>query len=848
LPRAQAAFLDEKNVQKKSAVPRSVVIFIKRQKNPQLMYELIITEKPTAAKKIAEALADGKTIKDSKDKVPFYKITRKKKDIIVACAVGHLYSVAEKEKSFSYPSFNVEWKATADVDKGAAFSRKYLNTIKTLAKDANEFTVACDYDIEGEVIGLNIIRYACKRKDARRMKFSTLLKEDLIEAYEHVHPTIDWGQALAGETRHIMDWMYGINLSRALTTAIKKAGMFKILSTGRVQGPALKIVVDKEIEIRNFKSQPFWQLVLLADKHATEIIFMHQHGDFWEKIVAEGILKKCQGQPAVVSSIATAESRQKPPTPFDLGTLQTESYRVFGISPKDTLACAQSLYLDGLTSYPRTSSQQYPGLDFKKIITQLGKQPSFKEKTAFLLKKSHLTPMQGKKTDPAHPAIYPTGLLPGNIGDRERRVYDLIVKRFFAVFGDDAIRETVTVTVAVEQEHFVAKGTRTTTKGWHDLYEPYVKLQEIELPAFKDGEFIKVKSIDLNEKETQPPKRYTQASIVSELEKRNLGTKATRAEIVDGLIRRGFAADKPITATELGMKMTAIIERHIPDLVDEQLTRSFEEEMDKIREKQMTEEQVLDHAKKTLIIILTKFLKEEADIGKELLDSEKETRDLVNTLGPCPKCKVGNLKVLFSKKFKRRFIACDKYPDCKTTLPLPQGGMIKPTDELCPKCNYPMLLMRRPRSGPQKYCINPECPDKHTETKKEMSDIEKNLEGRMCPKCGKKLLLRSSMYGKFIGCSGYPACRYLEKLNGEVRKDKFEKKTDDGKTAEGAKTTAPSKTVKTVAKPIKEPVEKKTASNIKTAEVKKPVKIIPLASTPQKTDSQKKVPTKKKGK
>jgi DNA topoisomerase-1 len=298
-------------------------------------------------------------------------------------------------------------------------------------------------------------------------------------------------------------------------------------------------------------------------------------------------------------------------------------------------------------------------------------------------------------------------------------------------------------------------------------------LKEIELPTFKEEEFVKVKSLDLIEKETQPPKRYTQASIINELEKHGLGTKATRAEIVDGLIRRGYATDKPVTATELGIKTTTIIEKHLPEIVDEQLTRNFEEEMDKIQEKKLTQGFVLDHAKKTLTGILAKFKKEEKSIGEELLTSEKESRDVVNTLGTCPKCKVGNLKITFSRKTKRRFIACDKYPDCQTALPLPQMGYVKPTKDTCPTCQFPIITIQRPRSIPQKMCVNPDCPDKEhntAEAKQEIAAAEVSLQGRKCPKCQKDLIMRSSMYGKFIGCTGYPKCRHIEKINGDKQK------------------------------------------------------------------------------
>src|SRR5690606_15670230 len=161
----------------------------------------------SAAQKIAENLSDTKPEKISENGVPYYKLKHKGKDIIVVCAVGHLFTVAEKEKSFKYPSFDIEWVPSHSASKSADFSKKYLNVIKKVSKQANSYTVACDYDIEGEVIGYNIIRFLCNQKDAQRMKFSTLMKDDVVKAYENKSSTIDWGQAKAGETRHFLDWL-----------------------------------------------------------------------------------------------------------------------------------------------------------------------------------------------------------------------------------------------------------------------------------------------------------------------------------------------------------------------------------------------------------------------------------------------------------------------------------------------------------------------------------------------------------------------------------------------------------------------------------------------------------------
>src|SRR3989338_48379 len=198
-------------------------------------YELIITEKPNAALKIAQSLADGKPIKKNISGVPYYEVTHGKKDLVIGCAVGHLFTITEKDKKkgWTYPVFDVKWEQNSKVNKGAAYTAKYASTLKKLAENANVFTVATDYDIEGEVIGYNVLKYLCKQKNAKRMKYSTLTRDELRESFDKASKTLDWGQVNAGLTRHELDWYYGINLSRALSLAVKSTGSFKILSSGR---------------------------------------------------------------------------------------------------------------------------------------------------------------------------------------------------------------------------------------------------------------------------------------------------------------------------------------------------------------------------------------------------------------------------------------------------------------------------------------------------------------------------------------------------------------------------------------------------------------------------------------
>jgi DNA topoisomerase-1 len=700
--------------------------------------------------------------------VPYYELTHNGKPLRVACAVGHLFTVAEKEKGkWTYPVFDVHWVPSSDVSDASAFTKKYVNVIKKLCKSADDVTVATDYDIEGEVIGYNVVRHICKRDDAARMKFSTLTNEELVKSYEAKAAHLNWGQAHAGVTRHELDWYYGINLSRALTHAIKAAGTYKTLSSGRVQGPALKLLVDKEKEIKAFVSENYWQLQLLGSVNDAAIEAWHKDDKIFDEEKAKKIHEHTKGKPARVAAVDAKEFNQSPPHPFDLTSMQIEAYRVFKIQPKITLSIAQDLYVAGLISYPRTSSQKLPKeLGYKKLLSALAKQASYKELAETLLSRSSLKPNEGKKTDDAHPAIYPTGNTPSKLKKDDQRIYDLIVRRFMATFADAATRETMTIDVDVDGEVFVAKGTRTKEKGWHVYYGPYAIFDEVTLPKVTPDDEVVVDSIKNLKKETKPPKRYTPASIIKELEKRNLGTKATRATIVDNLYDRGYVKAKSIEVTDLGMKTAATLEKYSPRILDEQLTRDFEDEMEEIRKETKKPDEVKEHARALLLDILEDFKKKEKDIGEELKKALYETEDKANSTVPCPKCDEGTMMI---KKGKfGRFLACSAYPDCKTTVSLPSKGKVAASKKECASCGHLLLSIQRGRSAPQEVCINPDCP-----SQKKAEDQKHLDEGKQCPKCEKgTLVLRKSIYGAFLGCSNYPKCKHIQKIDEKKESEK----------------------------------------------------------------------------
>lgn len=678
-------------------------------------YTLIISEKPQSAKRIAQSLADDK-VEDNKtaDGVPFYAITRDGRSIIVAPAVGHLFGLKQSSKGWNYPVFDIHWEPIY-FKKASAYTKKYFDNLQALAKNAEDFIIATDYDIEGDVIGINILKFICNKESAKRMKFSTLIKSDLEEAYASMMPSMDFGQVNAGLARHTLDWYYGINITRALSLAMKSAGRFFILSTGRVQGPSLKILADREAEIRAFQPTPFWEMEMRLNIAGVEIIAMHEKEKFWVKSDAEKILEECKGKKTRLTGIEKKKYKQKPPTPFDLTTLQSESYRWFGFTPMQTQNIAQSLYEAGLISYPRTSSQKLPEkIGYHAILKSLGKQKGYKSLADELLLKTELKPNEGEKSDPAHPSIYPTGERPERLTAQNQKVYDLIVKRFLAVFAEHATRESLKYVFAIGANNFFAVGKTTLEEGWLKFYAPYISAEDQTFPELEENKEYQCEVLMID-KETQPPNRFNEASIVKELEKRGLGTKATRATIVRTLFLRGYVLGRAIEVSDLGSSVANTLDKYSPEILSEELTRSFEEKMDKIQTNEINKEDVIAEAEVLLKKVMAKFKENEKAVGEELLKAFIETRRNAKLVGKCHVCAAngrdGDLKIIRSMKSGKRFIGCSKYPDCKTGFPLPQTGVVEPMKQACSRCGKPMVVVRR-EGRVFRNCIDHECKPK----------------------------------------------------------------------------------------------------------------------------------------
>jgi DNA topoisomerase-1 len=717
---------------------------------PQSPYTLVICEKPDAARRIAKAI--GTSSFDERRGLSasvFSIVDRHNQHFVICSAVGHLYRLVDVSSNRStYPVFDIKWTPISKTKNGSGSrSVQIIKSISLLSKRATKFVHACDYDLEGEVIGYNILQYACNNKyeNSLRAKFSTLTDEEIKNSFDNLlKPSSSLAEA--GRSRHMIDFIYGVNLSRALTQSFKVSNngkRYRNLSIGRVQGPTLAFVVDREIEIRAHVPEPFWTIYGKFEKDG-QIIDAHYYQQKISTLSrATSILNACRNQDGKVAKIEKQRVTLKAPTPFDLGDLQKETYRVFRLSPSYTLTIAEKLYISALISYPRTSSQKLPtSINYKKIISGISKigGGNYASLVTALFAKDHLSPNEGSKTDPAHPAIYPTGERPkAKLEAVEFKLFDLIIRRFLATFGDLAISQNTTVSILVKDEHiFKADGKKILYEGWMQFYKPYVNRSNIDtsLPELHDNDILKNIAITMDQKFTQPPARFNEASLLEEMERKKIGTKATRSEIIRTLFKRNYISNANrqrdndriigggrggIEATEIGFEIIQSMRRYVPNIVSTELTRSMEEQLECVESGKAKSSFVIDYAKDRLRESIVRFKENEIEIGRGLTEAvivvsqnQHQQQELQTVLGTCPVCNKGVLKIIRSRATKKRFVGCSNYSSgiCKATAPLPQKGSIKTTHRTCALCQWPVLRIIYPTKRHWEFCINLQCPSK----------------------------------------------------------------------------------------------------------------------------------------
>jgi len=659
---------------------------------------LIIAEKNISANRIAQILAGSERVKATKDgNVSTYSFNTK----TVVGLKGH---VVEVDFEPGYTNWRSEVHTPRSlIDAGTVkkpTEKKIVNIIQKLSKKADLVTIATDYDTEGELIGkeaYELVRAVNPTVRINRARFSAITPAEIRSAFENL-TDLDFALAAAGEARQMVDLMWGASLTRFISLAARRGGT-NILSVGRVQSPTLAMIVEREREIENFVPQTYWMLSLATEKDGVPVEARHTAGRFTDHeaaLAAEAGTK----EPLVVTDVKEGQKNDRAPTPFDTTTFIVAASRL-GLSAANAMRIAEDLYMNGYISYPRTDNTVYPkSLNLDGILDTL-KGGVFDADIAWVRQNRRPVPTRGKKESTDHPPIHPAGAATREaLGQDRWKVYELIVRRFLATLSPDATWATTKCLFDASGEPYTVTGGRLLFAGWRRVY-PYSEAKENILPAFAPGERLPIKAVNLEEKQTQPPARFSQSRLIQVMEELGLGTKSTRHEVIGKLISRRYVEGNPLRPTLVGRAVIDALDNHAGTITEPEMTRTLEEHMQLIKESQRSREDVVTESREMLHRVFDKLEEHEKEIGGEIMEQTAEE----HTIGPCPVCghdlRIRHIGV-------SQFIGCTGYPECRFNISLPGStwGKAIRTDEVCEK--HGLCHVRLIRKGTRPWDIG--CP------------------------------------------------------------------------------------------------------------------------------------------
>lgn len=660
---------------------------------------LIVAEKNISARRIAEILGHGKRIVENKDAgVSTYSFGE-------TTTVGLRGHVVEIDFVPGYSNWrSEEFKPRSLIDAKTIkipTERKIVSLLQKLAKKADRVTIATDFDTEGELIGkeaYELIRAVNPKVIVDRARFSAITAQELTHAFSHT-TELDFALAAAGEARQSIDLMWGAALTRFISLAARRGGQ-NILSVGRVQSPTLTMIVDREKEIEAFVPEKYWQISLLTEKSGEVIETRHTHGRFHEKGEAQRAHDLTKA-PLVVTDIKTGTKQDRAPSPFDTTSYIVAAARL-GFSAANAMRIAEDLYMNGYISYPRTDNTVYPpSLDLNGILKDIRNSP-FKKDVEWTMANRRAVPTRGKKSSTDHPPIHPAGPATREaIGDDAFRIYELVLRRFLATLSPDAQWKTLKVLFVAGGEEYTATGGQLIEPGWHTVY-PFSEAKEMILPEFVMGEHLPIKKVTLDEKETQPPARFTQSKLIQMMEELGLGTKSTRHEVIAKLVSRKYVEGTPLRPTLVGRAVIESLEQHADMITKPDMTQTLESHMQQIKESNRTREDVIRESQVMLHKAFDQLEANEQIIGDDIRDRTAEEMNL----GKCPAC--GGTIAIKHMRGNAQFIGCSRYPECTFNIGLPnaQWGFAVRTDDICEK--HHLNFVRLIRKGARPWDIG--CP------------------------------------------------------------------------------------------------------------------------------------------
>ena len=676
--------------------------------------QLIISEKAIAGENIAQLLADGNVKQTSVAGAKVFEFNWKGVEIKLVPLRGHISDVEFPKKFANWRGVDVrELINPAEV----IYSEKefnIINALRSVAHDADLIIIATDADREGEAIGLEAITYAQssnKNIEIKRAYFSAITKEDINKSFDSLEK-FDYNFAYSANARREIDLIWGAVLTRFISIVSGQVGK-NFLSVGRVQTPTLALIVDREKERLAFIKKPFWELILHCEKDKVAFDAIHAEEKFWDKAKALEIYNK-QPKEAIVKKVEKKVKIIKKPVPFNT-TEFLRAATAIGFSAGKAMDLAESLYQKGFTSYPRTDNSVYPpSVNLKEILNKLISVKAISSDVALVLAQKEIIPSAGKETKD-HPPIYPVGVVQKEgLGKEEWDIYELICRRFLATLSEDARTENTSVLLIASDEPFIARGQVILYAGWKAVY-PYSELNENLLPKLTEGDIVKVNSIDMNSKETQPPNRFSQGSLIKLMEDNNLGTKSTRPSIIQKLYARKYIiGNKSVEPSKVAFAVIDSLEKNCDIVTKPEMTAGIEHEMDEIAAGQKKQLEVVTKSCSDLKQVMDLLFKNKDSVGLGLRSALRFSEIM-------GKCKCGANLIERKGKTGKRFVGCSYYPNCTITFPLPQNGSITPLNTYCPECSAPIISVKAKRFS-YKMCLNMTCTSKKDWGKKEVKE------------------------------------------------------------------------------------------------------------------------------
>ncbi|MGL2638873.1 type I DNA topoisomerase [Helicobacter pylori] len=687
---------------------------------------------------IVESPAKAKTIKNFLDK-----------NYEVIASKGHVRDLSKFALGIKIDETGFTPNYVVDKDH-----KELVKQIIELSKKASITYIATDEDREGEAIGYHV---ACliggKLESYPRIVFHEITQNAILNALKTPRK-IDMSKVNAQQARRFLDRIVGFKLSSLISSKITKG-----LSAGRVQSAALKLVIDREREIKAFKPLTYFTLDAYFEPNLEAQLISYKGNklkaqELIDEKKAQEIKNELEKESYIISSIVKKSKKSPTPPPFMTSTLQQSASSLLGFSPTKTMSIAQKLYegvatpqgVMGVITYMRTDSLNIAKEALEearnKILKDYGKD--------YLPPKAKVYSSKNKNAQEAHEAIRPTSIIlePNALKDylkpEELKLYTLIYKRFLASQMQDALFESQSVVVACEKGEFKASGRKLLFDGYYKILGNDDK--DKLLPNLKENDPIKLEKLENNAHVTEPPARYSEASLIKVLESLGIGRPSTYAPTISLLQNRDYikVEKKQINALESAFKVIEILEKHFEEIVDSKFSASLEEELDNIAQNKADYQQVLKD-------FYYPFM-DKIEAGKKNIISQKVHE---KTGQSCPKC--GGELVKKNSRYGE-FIACNNYPKCKY-IKQTETANNEATQELCEKCGGEMV-QKFSRNGAFLACNNyPEC--KNTKSLKNTPNAKETIEGVKCPECGGDIALKRSKKGSFYGCNNYPKCNFL---------------------------------------------------------------------------------------